>query len=144
MEKHILWVRMDNSRRKFRPGAWLKLAAVVMLIAAIAQTTVQPTAIAQCSGSSVTLKNQNSFPIWLGETVVPGQAILTPPGTPPTGRSTRAVQFPCVYRRIGPREFFGRAPNVTLPARSGRTQVTWHATIRQIALQTMFAMAECA
>jgi hypothetical protein len=81
MGTKILGGRVGNSSGKFRLGAWLKVAAVVMLVAAIAQITAQPTAMAQsCTGSSVTLKNQNSFPIWLGETVTTTYPILTPPG----------------------------------------------------------------
>ncbi|HEY4930646.1 MAG TPA: thaumatin family protein [Terriglobales bacterium] len=78
MEAKIPGCQVGNSRRKFRLDVWIRLDAVAMLTIAIVQIA-QPTAMASCSSSSVTIVNQNPFPIWLGETVTPADQVLTPP-----------------------------------------------------------------
>jgi hypothetical protein len=66
-----------------RRGTLLGLSSVFLFFAfsmtAFAQHA-QPVAAATCAATSVTLANQNSYPIWIGENVSTG-AILLPPAS---------------------------------------------------------------
>ncbi len=85
-EAKIGAARRKGARGKFRGSRWLIPAAVAMLsvvlnswtATAIAQTK-QPAPIPTCGATEVTLANQNSYPIWIGEGIESG-GIFTPPG----------------------------------------------------------------
>jgi len=75
-------MRRVRTDRKQQAGVSLGLSLLFLLSAfsttAFAQHA-QPVSTATCAATSVTLANQNSYPIWIGENVSTG-AILTPPG----------------------------------------------------------------
>ena len=75
-------MRRVSTDRKQQAGVSLGLS-LLFLVSAFATTTfaqpAQPGATATCAATSVTLTNQNPYPIWFGENVSAGP-ILTPPG----------------------------------------------------------------
>jgi hypothetical protein len=109
--------------RKFRISGWMMLVAVAMLAAYDSGVCAGSNVWAQCTGSNVTFKNQNSFPIWLGENVTgPTNIVLPPPDK--DGKSRPAAKPNFVCRRSGVPEYSGLAPNATSPARSAMTRTT--------------------
>ena len=55
-------------------------AAVIILTLAVGSVCIVDSAYAQCSGSTpvtMTFKNQNPYPVWLGDTA--GGGTITPP-----------------------------------------------------------------
>lgn len=75
-------MRRVRTDRKQQARVSLGLSLLFLLSAfsttAFAQHA-QPASVTTCTATSVTLTNQNSYPIWIGENVSVG-AILTPPG----------------------------------------------------------------
>jgi Thaumatin family len=76
-------MRRAKVHRRQQPGLSLSMSLLFLLSAwagtAFAQSAEQPAPTSTCAATSVTLTNNNSYPIWIGEGIQSG-AILTPPG----------------------------------------------------------------
>jgi len=75
-------------------GSFARLwAAVTILAVAVSSVCVADSAYAQCSGPTpvtMTFKNQNSYPVWLGDTS--GAGTITPPAG--TGGKGYSLEIP--------------------------------------------------
>src|ERR1700722_19032298 len=113
-------IHMCRVGRK-QPGVSLGLSLLFLLSAfstAFAQQT-QPAGVPTCTSTSVTLSNQNPYPIWIGENVSTGSILF--PGNAANWELDSGVSKSVCIPADWTSGFSGHAPNATSQARSGRT-----------------------